>query len=70
MYDVTVPTRASFVDSVNPRDFTGDPAENGSGSGCEDLVLVAAKDPPTRGPLLVVGNEVSGTTTVCAVTRD
>jgi len=70
VYDVTVPTRSTFVDYVNPRDLTGDLAENGSDSGPEGLVFVAAKDSPTGGPLLVVGNETSGTTTVYAVTRD
>lgn len=68
VYDITVPTAASFVDYVNVRDLTGDLEANGSDSGPEGLVFVEAKRSPTGEPLLVVGNEVSGTTTVYAVT--
>lgn len=31
---------------------------------CTTLLFVPASDSPTRSPLLVVGNELSGTTTV------
>ncbi|MGJ7441471.1 choice-of-anchor I family protein [Aquipuribacter sp. MA13-6] len=69
IYDITVPTRVTFVDYVNLRDFSGDLEENGSDSGIEGLVFVPASDSPTGVPLLVVGNEVSGTTTLFEVTR-
>ncbi|WP_336922763.1 choice-of-anchor I family protein [Aquipuribacter sp. SD81] len=68
VYDITVPSAARFVDYVNVRDFAGDLAANGTDSGPEGLVFVAAADSPTGEPLLVVGNEVSGTTTVYRVT--
>ena len=63
-----MPSRSTFVDYVNTRDFSGDLAGNGSDSGPEGLVFVAGTDSPTGGPLLLVGNETSGTTTVFAVT--
>ena len=68
VFDITVPSRSTFVDYVNTRDFSGDLAGNGSDSGPEGLVFVAATDSPTGSPLLLVGNETSGTTTVFAVT--
>jgi hypothetical protein len=52
-YDVTDPRRPRLADYVNTRD--GD-------LGPEGLAFVPAHDSPTRRPLLVVGNEVSGTT--------
>ena len=68
VYDITVPSDATFVTYVNPRDFGGDLEANGSDSGPEGLLFVPATDSPTGEPLLVVGNEVSGTTTVYEVT--
>ncbi|MFC3688318.1 choice-of-anchor I family protein [Aquipuribacter hungaricus] len=69
VYDITVPSRSTFVDYVSTRDFSGDLEANGSDSGPEGLVFVPATSSPTGAPLLVVGNEVSGTTTVFEVTR-
>ncbi|PZV09399.1 MAG: bifunctional metallophosphatase/5'-nucleotidase [Leptolyngbya sp.] len=64
-YDITNPTEAFFVDFVNNRDFTGD-AETGTAGdlGAEGLVFIAAADSPSGNPLVVVANEVSGSTTV------
>ncbi len=50
----------SFADATTPT--AGD-------LGPEGLALVARQDSPVRRPLLAVGNEVSGTTTVHAVSR-
>lgn len=58
VYDVTTPTAASFVDYLNTRDgVTGD-------RGPEGLTVIRASDSPNGKPLLVVGNETSGTTAV------
>jgi len=68
IYDVTVPASASFVDYVNTRDFTLAPTGAApTDSGPEGLAFITAADSPTGQPLLVVGNEVSGTTAIYAV---
>jgi hypothetical protein len=74
MYDVTDPLNAFFVDYVNNRDFTV-PAELEKGVtnpavgdlGPEGLLFLPAAISPNGMPLLVVANEVSGTTTFYAV---
>jgi 2',3'-cyclic-nucleotide 2'-phosphodiesterase / 3'-nucleotidase / 5'-nucleotidase len=61
--DITDPTEAFFVDYVNNRNFAGD-AEAAGDLGAEGVFFIAAADSPNGNPLVVVGNEVSGTTTV------
>jgi len=70
VYDVTNPQSARFVQYVNPRDFSKDPESELAlvgDLGPEGLVFIPAEDSPNGSPLLVVGNEVSGTTTVYQV---
>lgn len=81
VYDITRPRKSEFVTYVNNRDFSvsmedvveegvEDPAEaldRAGDLGPEGLAFVKAKDSPTGTPLLLVGNEVSGTTTVFSV---
>lgn len=77
VYDVTNPHRVRFVDYVNNRDFGVD-AENPDGStnplvgdlAPEGLTFIPAHESPNRQPLLVVGNEVSGSTTVFQVNAE
>jgi len=77
MYDVSNPRRPRFVDYINNRDFTitGTDLENGNEPldsagdwGPEGLVFIPAGESPNGDDLLVVGNEVTGTTTVYSVT--
>jgi hypothetical protein len=71
VYDITHPRHARYVTYINHRDFTVD-AQLPDGStnpmvgdlGPEGLAFVPAWQSPNRKPLLIVGNEVSGTTTI------
>jgi hypothetical protein len=65
MYDVTQPSNPQFIQYLNNRDFSGDPEAGTAGDlGPEGLLFVKAEDSPIGRPLLVVANEVSGSTTV------
>lgn len=65
IYDVTSPYDVRFVDYVNSRDFGGDPEQGTAGDlGPEGIKFISARQSPDGRNLLVVANEVSGTTTV------
>ncbi|KAF7600450.1 MAG: alkaline phosphatase [Candidatus Dactylopiibacterium carminicum] len=58
VYDITTPAAPAFVTYVNPRaGETGD-------RGPEGLAVVPAADSPNGKPLLIVGNETSGSTAI------
>ncbi|GGW94370.1 choice-of-anchor I family protein [Alteromonas halophila] len=69
VYDVTNPYDAKFSEYVINRDLTeGLTADDVIGDlAPESLVFISAEDSPTGTPLLVVGNEVSGTVSVWSV---
>ncbi len=69
VYDVTTPTAPVFVQYLNNRDFTADPATDVAAKdlGPEGVIFIDAKDSPTRAPMLVVANEVSGTVTLYGI---
>lgn len=65
VFDVTNPQAPRFVTYVDNRDPAGDPGAGTAGDlGPEGLHFIRAADSPNGSPLLLVGNEVSGTTTV------
>lgn len=67
-YDLSDPRRPKAAGYVNSRDFAGEPEAGTAGDlGPEGVLFVAAKDSPTGDALLVVGNEISGTTSVYRV---
>ncbi len=81
VYDISVPEDAAYVTYVNNRDFAvsvdgnietaEDPAAflaSAGDLGPEGLTFVSATDSPTGEALVIVGNEVSGTTTFFGVT--
>ena len=64
VYDVTDPVSPTFVQYINNRDFTA--ATDSAAAkdlGPEGLAFISAQDSPNGKPLLVVANEVSGSTT-------
>lgn len=71
VYDVTNPYDVEFLEYIINRDLTeGLDADDGIGDlAPESLVFVSADDSATGVPLLLVGNEVSGTVTVWQITE-
>jgi 2',3'-cyclic-nucleotide 2'-phosphodiesterase / 3'-nucleotidase / 5'-nucleotidase len=70
VYDVTDPTAPVYVTYVNNRDFSGDAEAGTAGDlGPEGLRFIPAADSPTGDALLVVANEISGTTTIYSITQ-
>lgn len=69
VYDVTDPTAPVFVTYTNNRNFEADPATaEALDLGPEGLLFIPAADAPDgQTNLLVVTNEVSGTTTIFSV---
>lgn len=68
VYDVSNPYSPSFIQYINNRDVTADQAtiENKGAAGDfgpEGMKFVSAENSPSGKPMLIVGNEVSGTTT-------
>lgn len=70
VYDVTNPASPVFVQYINNRDFDGDAAAGTAGDlGPEGILFIPTKDSPMSLPLLAVANEVSGTTTLYAISQ-
>jgi hypothetical protein len=68
VYNVTNPRRPVFAGYTNARDFAGDPAAGTAGDlGPEGVIFIPRRESPIRAPLLVVANEVSGTTRIFKV---
>lgn len=71
VYNVTNPQNPEFVQYLNNRDFSASQAdlENGLAGdlGPEGLAFISAGESPNGKPMLAVGNEVSGTTTLYGI---
>jgi DNA-binding beta-propeller fold protein YncE len=72
IFDLSNPENPRYVDYFNNRDFSAEDVENGGVGdlGPEGLVFIKEADSPIGVPLLVVGNEVSGTTTIYSITAN
>lgn len=78
VYNITNPFDVNFVDYIVNRDFdiefeidgddiSGQPELAGD-LGPEGMKFVSAENSPTNAPILIIGNEVSGTTSVYQLT--
>ena len=66
VYDISNPFAPSYVQYINNRDFSvavSDSTDAGD-LGPESIQFISADDSPNSKPLIIVGNEVSGTTTI------
>jgi len=68
MYDISKPTAPKFISYHNTIDYTKAPGEAGD-LGPEGMTFVPADKSPNGKNLLVVANEVSGTTTVYEIRK-
>lgn len=68
IYDITDPHEPVFQDYVNNRNFEEDAESPAAGDlGPESILFIPRSQSPIKRPLLAVGNEVSGTTTLYQV---
>ena len=70
VYDISTPTSPSFVQYLNERNLDLDPEEVGSQAGDlgpEGMAFITAEQSPNGKPIVVVGNEISGTTVLYQV---
>jgi hypothetical protein len=59
-----------FVDYINVRDFTADVKTPAAGDlGPEGLAFIKAEESPSGKPLLVIGNETSGSTRILQIDK-
>jgi hypothetical protein len=70
VYDVTSPGQAQFVEYTNNRNFAGSPTAGTAGDlGPEGLIFIPEWDSPNGQALVVVANEISGTTSIFGVSQ-
>ncbi|MGB0783138.1 MAG: choice-of-anchor I family protein [Marinomonas sp.] len=68
VYDISTPEKAQFIQYLTSRDFAADVKTSAAGDlGPEGMSFVSKEDSPTGQALLIVGNEVSGTTSVYGI---
>ncbi|BBK43835.1 hypothetical protein STVA_38550 [Allostella vacuolata] len=71
VYDVSDPAEPAFVQYLNNRNFAEDIETPAAGDlGPEVIQFIAAADSPNGKPMVVVANEISGTTTVYEIEQN
>lgn len=69
LYDLTAPTAPTMAAYYTGRHFSAIPTSGQAGDlGPEGILAISAANSPTGTPLLIVGNEVSGTVSIHSVT--
>ncbi len=70
VFDISDPRNPVPVSYSNPRNFGAATSTPAAGDlGPEGLIFIKAEDSPNGKPLLVVGNEISGSTTVYEIEK-
>jgi hypothetical protein len=70
VFDISDPRNPVPVTYSNPRNFSAAPSTPAAGDlGPEGLIFIKAEDSPNGKPLVVVGNEISGSTTIYEVEK-
>ena len=70
VYDITNPVAPSFVTYANNRDFSKPVTDPLAGDlGPEGIIFISEEESPNGNPLVVVANEISGTTTIYEITK-
>lgn len=70
VFDISDPAAPVFVTYANNRDFSGDAAAGTAGDlGPEGLLFIPAASSPNGQNLLVVANEISGSTTIFQISN-
>jgi hypothetical protein len=70
VFEVSRPRQPQFVQYINSRDFAGDPQLDTAGDlGPEGLTFIHQRQSPTGRPLLIVGNEVSGSIAIFEISQ-
>ena len=68
IYDITDPISPAFVQYLNRRSFTATVSSpEALDLGPEDVIVIPANDSPNGNPLLIVSNEVSGSTSLFGI---
>jgi len=62
VFDITRPTAPTFVDYLNTRNFAAAQATAAGDLGPEGIAFVPRSSSPTKRPMLIVTNEISGST--------
>ena len=71
VFDISAPSAPRYLDYINSRDFSDEPKNGTAGDlGPEGFMVISAAASPNGRPLLIVANEVSGTTSIYEITRN